>query len=270
MKYLFAFVMMTVGVACFAQTWRTDYSTTSLGTQRFESGGGGLNYGISTAAGAGWGWRFTDNSNVPYFIVDYPNANTTINNPTTTFNTYTLLKLVGSDYSNGHGLEFTFYGNNNITTDMSWSYGGGPGSAAIVNFQNKPLTFGTNNIGRMIIMANGNVGIGTFDPGSYKLAVEGKIGAREINITTAAWSDYVFDKDYNLPSLEEVERYIRNNHHLSEIPSAQEVERDGIDVGKMNQILVKKIEELTLYVIEQNKVIKQQEERLTKLEANKH
>jgi hypothetical protein len=103
------------------------------------------------------------------------------------------------------------------------------------------------------LFVQGNVGIGTTSPGSFKLAVEGKIGAREINVTTAAWSDYVFNEDYKLRSLKEVNQYTKENKHLPEIPSAKEVIENGQNLGEMNALLLKKIEELTLYVIELKK-----------------
>ena len=105
----------------------------------------------------------------------------------------------------------------------------------------------------------GNVGIGTNNPGSFKLAVEGKIGAREINVTTTTpWPDYVFGKNYNLPTLAEVEKYINQNKHLPEVPAAKEMEKNGVNLGEMNMLLLKKVEELTLYLLEQNKTNQQQ------------
>ncbi|WP_276373031.1 hypothetical protein [Chryseolinea sp. H1M3-3] len=103
--------------------------------------------------------------------------------------------------------------------------------------------------------SGGNVGIGTTNPGGYKLAVEGKIGAREVVVTTAAWADYVFDPTYNLRPLSEVETYVKENKHLPEIPSAKEVEVNGVNLGEMNMLLLKKVEELTLYVIELEKKV---------------
>ena len=113
----------------------------------------------------------------------------------------------------------------------------------------------------------GNIGIGTKTPGTFKLAVEGKIGAREVNITTTTpWPDYVFEADYALPSLESIKVFINKNKHLPEIPTTHEVETNGVNLGEMNMLLLKKIEELTLYLIEQNKLIINQNERISKLE----
>jgi hypothetical protein len=111
-------------------------------------------------------------------------------------------------------------------------------------------------------MDNGNVGIGTTTPGTYKLAVEGTIGARKIKITQEAWADYVFDSCYHLPTLHQVEAYIQQNKHLPEVPSATEVKKDGLDLGDNQAVLLKKIEELTLYIIEQNKQAENQKQQL--------
>jgi hypothetical protein len=104
---------------------------------------------------------------------------------------------------------------------------------------------------RLTIMDNGNVGIGTINPGSFRLAVEGTIGAREVRVTNASpWPDYVFKKNYQLKNLYALESYIKKNNHLPNVPSAQEVKENGIELGKMDAKLLEKIEELTLYVIE--------------------
>jgi len=109
---------------------------------------------------------------------------------------------------------------------------------------------------RMMINNIGNVGIGTTTPGPYKLAVEGTIGARKIKVTQVTpWADFVFDSDYKLPAIHEVEAFISINKHLPDIPSAAEVTKDGIDVGEMNQKLLQKIEEQMLYIIEMNKKV---------------
>lgn len=104
----------------------------------------------------------------------------------------------------------------------------------------------------------GNVGIGTTNPGTFKLAVNGNIRAKEIKVETG-WSDFVFEDDYDLRTLEEVEGFIKTNKHLPEIPSAKEVKENGVELGEMDSKLLQKIEELTLYIIDQEKRIKKLE-----------
>lgn len=159
---------------------------------------------------------------------------------------------------------------------MYINYGAPGGQLADVRF----YADGTNE--RMIIKAaNGNVGIGTPSP-DEKLTVNGNIRAKKIKVTLSGWPDYVFSTAYQLPALHQVEEYIRLHQHLPGIPSAAELIKEGLDVGDMQQKQMQKIEELTLYLIEQNKkiatqddiILKQQrlllelEKRLEKVEKN--
>jgi len=124
------------------------------------------------------------------------------------------------------------------------------------------LIFRTNNHNYNLIINNdGNVGIGTTNPGSWKLAVNGKIRAKEVKVETG-WADFVFYDDYKLPTLKEVENHIEENGHLKDIPTAQEVEENGISLGEMNAKLLQKIEELTLYAIQQQKAIESQNQEI--------
>ncbi|WP_439697193.1 hypothetical protein ACFGVS_01635 [Mucilaginibacter sp. AW1-7] len=114
---------------------------------------------------------------------------------------------------------------------------------------------------------NGNLGLNTLTPDpAYRLSVNGKIRAKEIRVETG-WADYVFGKDYQLPSLETLKNYIDQNHHLPEIPSEQEVAKNGINLGEMNKLLLKKVEELTLYLIEKDKEVKAQSQNNYTLET---
>jgi len=113
---------------------------------------------------------------------------------------------------------------------------------------------------RMVIDPNGNVGIGTDTPMGHKLAVNGDIIASAVTVKLYNnWPDYVFHPAYNLPQLPEVKNYIQKHHHLEEIPSVSEVAKKGVDLGEMNKLLLKKVEELTLYVIQQNERLQEQQ-----------
>ena len=108
---------------------------------------------------------------------------------------------------------------------------------------------------RLTIMDDGRVGIGVsvFDgiPTGFKLAVAGKVIAEEIVVKLQSnWPDHVFSQDYNLRPLHEVKRFVKINKHLPDIPSAAEVEENGLSMGEMQIKLLQKIEELTLYIIE--------------------
>jgi hypothetical protein len=101
------------------------------------------------------------------------------------------------------------------------------------------------------------IGSTTIDA-NYPLSVNGRIRAKEIKVYTA-WADFVFDKKYDLMSLKDVEAYINANSHLPELPSAREVEKEGVSLGEMQAKLLQKIEELTLHLIQQNKKIEKLE-----------
>ncbi|WP_437921172.1 hypothetical protein [Sphingobacterium sp. LRF_L2] len=106
-------------------------------------------------------------------------------------------------------------------------------------------------------IANGNLGIGTTNP-TEKLAVNGNIRAKEIKVEAANWPDYVFEENYDLPSLQSVYAFIKENKHLPGVPSAARVAEQGISLGETNALLLQKIEELTLHLIEKDKEIEKQ------------
>jgi hypothetical protein len=112
---------------------------------------------------------------------------------------------------------------------------------------------------------NAAVGIGKqlSESSEYMLGVNGTIGASRIEVKASDWADDVFEDNYNLLSIEEVANFIENNNHLPGVPSEKEVMENNIDLGAMDATLLRKIEELTLYIIEQEKRIEALEAKLS-------
>jgi hypothetical protein len=138
------------------------------------------------------------------------------------------------------------------------------------------LIFATSNgtavYQRMFIDKDGNVGIATTDTKGYTLAVNGTAIATSMTVKLYAnWPDYVFKPQYHLPSLTEVKTYIDRNQRLPDMPSEAEVTKNGINLGEMNALLTKKVEELTLYLIQQkeetDKQIKAQQQQIDELKS---
>ncbi len=179
--------------------------------------------------------------------------NSTIASPT-----LKLLETSNSDYTR---LELS-----NTATNRFWHIAG---YNAVAGAASDRLNFYHSTAGDiMSITGDGRIGIGTLSPATgYKLSINGKVICTELKVqVAAAWPDYVFAKKYQLRSLPDLEAYIAENQHLPNIPSAEEVKNSGISIGDMQNRLMEKVEELTLYIIEQNKKILAQNKRIQKLE----
>lgn len=199
--------------------------------------------------------------------------------PTAQLHTTGLVRFAGISLNNALTRVVVSDANGNLYYRDAATLGGGtagwtPGGNAVasaVTFgtsSNYALPFITNNVERMRISASGSVGIGTASiDDNYKLFVEGYVRARKVKIDALNWPDYVFDKKYILLPITEVEKYIDEHHHLPEVPSAADAQKNGIDLSDTQATLLKKIEELTLYLIEQNKKLESQQQQLQ--ESNK-
>ncbi|SEN89468.1 hypothetical protein SAMN04488505_11469 [Chitinophaga rupis] len=127
-----------------------------------------------------------------------------------------------------------------------------------------------NSFGQNLVAfkADGSVGIGATDTKGYKLAVNGNAIFTKVKVEPfAGWPDYVFEEDYALPSLAVVEKYINEHKHLPDMPSAQEVQKEGLDIGEMNKQLLQKVEELTLYIIQLKKDSEAQKQMIQELQS---
>ncbi|MDO5974521.1 tail fiber protein [Flavivirga jejuensis] len=159
-------------------------------------------------------------------------------------------------------------GGGNSSIFLNYAYGSGNSGVKIYDG-------GTINYGQIKISStgdlslfskSGNVGIGTTTPDS-KLTVAGKIHAQEIKVAVNAGADFVFEDNYKLPNLKDTEAFIKKNKHLPEIASEKDMQENGLLIAEMNIKLLQKIEELTLYTIDQEKRIESLESKNEKLIA---
>lgn len=197
----------------------------------------------------------TDGVNASFYIDG--NLDTTI--PCSNPNSYQGDRLIGNYQTSTAGSYF--YG----AIDELKLYNRNLSGAEISTLYSQEQESGCENI----FCDGQNVGIGTANTKGYRLAVAGDIISEEVKVALIEnWPDYIFEKDYELRTLEEVEEYIATKGHLPEIPNAAEVTENGINLGEMDAKLLQKIEELTLYLIEQNKEIKELKEKVKSLENN--
>jgi hypothetical protein len=159
------------------------------------------------------------------------------------------LNFLGAAH-NGDGLWLARYNNGSNQTELRVNIGDDVGQTEDMFVVGTHFWNGGTWFPHFSVHASGNVGIGTTKP-QQKLHVKGTIYSTEVKVDVAAGSgpDYVFANDYKLLSLEEIKAYIDQNKHLPEIPSAKEMEANGLNLGEMNLLLLKKIEELTLHLI---------------------
>ena len=145
---------------------------------------------------------------------------------------------------------------------------GDVGSSNIVMDNNEIIARNNGGTSTLILQNDGgSVRIGNVSvPSGYKFAVNGRMICEELKVKLAStgWPDYVFDDKYKLPSLDELKNFIAENKHLPNIPSAAEVEKNGLEIGDMQKRMMEKIEELTLYILQQQKEIEELKARIDK------
>lgn len=153
---------------------------------------------------------------------------------------------LGYASNEGAGLEMYRNSDANRAGEFRFVYGGAAGVGSVLFMHSTGSTFTP----KMTLDKSGNL-----DILDGQLRVNGKITSKEVEVKLDVWSDFVFYKDYNLMPLNEVEQFIDENGHLPSVPNEAQVKENGINVGQMNAVLLQKIEELTLYIIDLNKRI---------------
>lgn len=199
-----------------------------------------LNGDIIARSDKGIGISLIQNMNIPFW--DGKNKSLRISIPDQSWNPN------GSAFIDVNG------DNSNINNALyinSWS-----GRDTYINtgsWNTPPNNGGTVYLGKTRIGAKRPNGIHA----DAQLSVDGKVLAKSVYVNTTTWADYVFANDYKLPKLSDVETFYKENKHLPEIPSEKEVIENGVNVAEMNKLLLKKVEELTLYIVDQNKKIEE-------------
>jgi|GEM_PF-1288968 len=155
-----------------------------------------------------------------------------------------------------------------LTSNGYLMLGNSAGSNIVID-NNEIIARTNGNVGNLVLQNDGGtVRIGSVVvPSGYKFAVNGKMIGEELRVKLSnAWPDYVFKENYKLMPLPVLQKFIRENNHLPNIPSAMQIEKEGLDVGEMNRKLVEKVEELTLYILHLEEKNTAMEKRLTQME----
>jgi hypothetical protein len=250
-------------------------TTSPVGKLDINYAGGQLRLSGGTVAGGVW----TNNTDLLYLAdwntglkglnVNMTNGTVSIGTNSGTVNGYgAALSFLGAD-SNGDHLHISRYNNGSNQSELRVNIGDDYGQAQDMFVVGTHYWQNGNWYPHMAVQASGRVGIGTTSP-DEKLTVKGKIHAEEVRVDlNVPGPDYVFENDYDLLSLSEIESYIRANKHLPEVPSAKEMEENGLNLKEMNLLLLKKVEELTLHLIKIEKKSVQQQMEIEQLKLQK-
>ncbi|WP_299484986.1 fibronectin type III domain-containing protein [uncultured Allomuricauda sp.] len=218
----------------------------------------------TTSVGTSLSWSAaTDNVGVTNYEVFQDGVSIANTGTTTSFNVTGLVADTSYDFTvfaeDAAGNTSTVSNTENITTLTG---------AGIVDYTSENANLNTVDWTVRDLFADQNVGIGTTDTQGYRLAVAGNVIAEGVKVELQGnWPDFVFLKDFDLMKLDEVRRYIKENGHLPNIPSAEKVKENGIDLGVMDAKLLQKIEELTLYLLAQEAEMKKMKEENAKIKS---
>jgi hypothetical protein len=229
-----------VGIGTTNPSYKLDIAGTSNAT-----GQSWFSYGNTNMSGYSW-----TNSALTTNSIEIVNNNGTVNNlaPTLAFHRYGSGGPQFRLAADGSCVLYLESAGANSARNPA-PYGGGPNSYFTRLHIDGALT------------TTGNVGIGTTDTKGYTFAVNGSAIATSMTVKlNSTWPDYVFDTDYKLTELNELKAYVEKHHHLPEIPSADQMTKNGVNLGDMNIKLLKKVEELTLYLIEKDKQLAEQQQ----------
>jgi len=216
---------------------------------------------INLAVGTNKGLNIAQNVNggdARLFIADGGNVGIGTSNPQAELHIKGNAGIINLEGTNHIFMQFYKYGFGNGNETRSGWVGYGSSGDDWFTVYNK--IGGIRIMSKDYIYMDGNVGIGIANP-SEKLMVNGKIFAQEIEVIDNVVPDYVFEPEYKLMNLTDLETFINKNKHLPEIPSAENVKENHLNLGKMNNLLLKKVEELTLYIIELQKQVNELKEK---------
>ncbi len=251
------------GVGVFGQS----QSNSGTGVKAVAASASGVTYGLSAVnySSDGYAGYFSGGKN--YFSGNVgigttsPLSNLHVHNSTSSNNSVYITPMSGSS---GDSTTLFLAEDHDATFGMYWMFDG------IGNQMELWGKSGTAKYGPHLLVNrdNGNMAVGSTFGSGYKLSVNGKIICTEVLVqATASWPDYVFRSGYPLMSLDALEQSIQENGHLPGLPSATEIETDGIQVGEMQRRIVEKVEELTLYAIQQGKQLKEMQSVIDQLKA---
>jgi len=269
-----------IGIGTNTPSYPLSFGTNGGATLAFFENLGGVNMTGIRYNASKIGLELIANDGIGIYVANGSNIGIGTNSPSD--------KLQIGDLNNTQNLKLSLPGVYNFEQVKLGQYGNGAGGLELINHSNSSSSYGVRFLTdidtgisglqiqtanpsstyqglsyttRLTVNTNGNVGIGTSNP-DQPLTVNGKIHATEVIVDLAVPADYVFHPTYKLMPLHEVEQFVKTNSHLPEIPSAAEVSKNGLNMGEMQNKLLQKIEELTLYMIEQQKEINQLKKRI--------